>query len=177
VFQQYYKLDSKSRALGARLLDPVKVSSESIIFLTSATTVNSWACQWDSRVSCSQTKAPRSGLSNPGLSQGLSARESEGLVRCPLTSGLADGQPVPPTTSGPVGRIFIFEPKSNHCGFTHNDNRHAGQFECQSCGKSNHADYNAAKNVTELYLRRGHQPSGRRSVSQYALKSGARTPS
>ncbi len=31
--------------------------------------------------------------------------------------------------------------------------------------------------VAELYLRRGHQPSGRRSVSQYALKSGARTPS
>jgi putative transposase len=67
--------------------------------------------------------------------------------------------------------------RCNHCGFTHDDNRHAGQFECQSCEKSNHADYNAAKNVAELYLRRGHQPSGRRSVSQYALKSGARTPS
>lgn len=67
--------------------------------------------------------------------------------------------------------------RCNHCGFTHDQNRRAGQFECQSCGKSNHADYNAAKNVAELYLRRGHQPSGRRSGSQYALKSGARTPS
>ena len=37
--------------------------------------------------------------------------------------------------------------------------------------------YNAAKNVAELYLRRGHQPYGRKSVSQSALKSGARTPS
>ncbi|ELY52211.1 RNA-guided endonuclease InsQ/TnpB family protein [Natronorubrum bangense] len=67
--------------------------------------------------------------------------------------------------------------RCNECGFTHDDNRHAGQFECQSCGRTNHADYNAAKNVAELYLRRGHQSSGRRSVSQYALKSGARTPS
>ncbi len=67
--------------------------------------------------------------------------------------------------------------RCNECGFTHNDNRHAGEFECQSCGKSNYADYNAAKNVAELYFRRGHQPSGRKSVSQYALKSGARTPS
>ena len=67
--------------------------------------------------------------------------------------------------------------RCNEYGFTHDENRQAGQFECQSCGKSNHADYNAAKNIAELYLRRGHQPSGRRSVSQYALKSGARTPS
>lgn len=67
--------------------------------------------------------------------------------------------------------------RCNECGFTHDSNRHRGEFECVSCGKSNHADYNAAKNVAELYLRRGHQPSGRRSVSQYALKSGARTPS
>jgi IS605 OrfB family transposase len=67
--------------------------------------------------------------------------------------------------------------RCNECGFTHDANRHACQFECQSCGEQNHADYNAAKNVAELYLRRGHQPSGRRSVSQYALKSGARTPS
>jgi hypothetical protein len=37
--------------------------------------------------------------------------------------------------------------------------------------------FNAAKNVAELYLRRGHQPPRGRSVSQYALKSGSRTPS
>ena len=54
--------------------------------------------------------------------------------------------------------------RCNECGFTHDSNRHRGEFECVSCGKSNHADYNAAKNVAELYLRRGHQPSGRRSV-------------
>ena len=66
--------------------------------------------------------------------------------------------------------------RCNECGFTHDKNRHGGQFECRSCGKSNHADYNAAKNIAELYLRRGHQPSSRRSVSQYALTSGARTP-
>ena len=67
--------------------------------------------------------------------------------------------------------------RCNECGFTHDSNRHAGEFECVSCGKTNHADYNAAKNVAELYLRRGHQPSRGRSVSQYALKSGSRTPS
>jgi hypothetical protein len=32
-----------------------------------------------------------------------SSRKSEGLNLRPLTPGLADGQPVPPTTSGPVG--------------------------------------------------------------------------
>ena len=67
--------------------------------------------------------------------------------------------------------------RCNECGFVHDDNRHSGVFECRRCGKRNHADYNAAKNVAELYLRRGHQPPRGRSVSQYALKSGARTPS
>ena len=67
--------------------------------------------------------------------------------------------------------------RCNECGFTHPDNRNSETFRCLKCGKQNHADYNAAKNVAELYLRRGHQPSGRRSVSQYALKSGSRTPS
>ena len=43
-----------------------------------------------------------------GFLRWLPCRESEGLVRCPLTPGLADGQPVPPTASGPVGRIFAF---------------------------------------------------------------------
>jgi IS605 OrfB family transposase len=49
-------------------------------------------------------------------------------------------------------------------------------FECQQCGNRNHADYNAAKNVAERYLRREQQSSRRRGVSQYALKSGTVTP-
>ncbi|ADB61897.1 transposase, IS605 OrfB family [Haloterrigena turkmenica DSM 5511] len=63
------------------------------------------------------------------------------------------------------------------CGFTGDENRTGSEFECQSCGNRNHADYNAAKNVAKRYLRRGHQSSRRRGVSQYALKSGSRTPS
>ena len=65
----------------------------------------------------------------------------------------------------------------NECGCVRDDNRHQDEFECQRCGKQNHADYNAAKNIAELYLLRGHQPSRGRSISQYALKSGPRTPS
>lgn len=67
--------------------------------------------------------------------------------------------------------------RCNECGCVREDNRHQSEFECQACGKSNHADYNAAKNIGELYLLRGHQLSRERSVSQYALKSGPRTPS
>lgn len=63
------------------------------------------------------------------------------------------------------------------CGFTHDDNRHLDEFECHSCGKQHYADYNAAKNVAELYLLRGLQSSRERGVSQYALKPGPRTPS
>jgi putative transposase len=40
------------------------------------------------------------------------------------------------------------------CGFTHDDNRHGEDFECQDCGYQNHADYNAAKNIGLQYLRR-----------------------
>ncbi|WP_254840137.1 RNA-guided endonuclease InsQ/TnpB family protein [Natronomonas marina] len=67
--------------------------------------------------------------------------------------------------------------RCNECGHISNSNRSHGEFECERCGKQNHADYNAAKNIAELYLLRGHQPSRGRSVSQYALKSGPRTPS
>jgi transposase, IS605 OrfB family, central region len=67
--------------------------------------------------------------------------------------------------------------RCNECGSVRDDNRHRDEFECQRCGNQNHADYNAAKNIAELYLLRGHQPSRGRSVSQYALKSGSRTPS
>jgi len=63
------------------------------------------------------------------------------------------------------------------CGFVHSDNRQSrSAFECQECGNRNHSDYNAAKNVAELYLRREQQSSRRRGVSQYALKSGTVTP-
>ena len=40
------------------------------------------------------------------------------------------------------------------CGFTHDDNRHGEDFECQNCGYQNHADYNASKNIGLQYLRR-----------------------
>ena len=66
--------------------------------------------------------------------------------------------------------------RCNECGFVHDDNRDGELFECVKCGKRNHADYNAAKNIAELYLSRGHQPPCERSVSQYALKSGPLTP-
>jgi IS605 OrfB family transposase len=63
------------------------------------------------------------------------------------------------------------------CGYIHDDNRPSRDtFECQKCGNQNHADYNAAKNVADVYLRREQQSSRGRGVSQYALKSGTVTP-
>jgi len=63
------------------------------------------------------------------------------------------------------------------CWFIHDDNRPTRDtFECQQCGNRNHADYNAAKNVAEMYLRREQQSSRGRGVSQYALKSGTVMP-
>jgi IS605 OrfB family transposase len=63
------------------------------------------------------------------------------------------------------------------CGFIHDANRPSRDtFECQQCGTRNHADYNAAKNVADVYLRREQQSSRGRGVSQYALKSGTVTP-
>lgn len=63
------------------------------------------------------------------------------------------------------------------CGFVADANRPTREtFECQQCGNRNHADYNAAKNVADVYLRREQQSSGRRGISQYALKSGVVTP-
>ncbi len=62
--------------------------------------------------------------------------------------------------------------RCNECGCVHDDNRYQDEFECQRCGKQNHADYNAvvrlrltgskrvafatATNIAELYLLRGH---------------------
>ncbi|PSP99657.1 transposase [Halobacteriales archaeon QS_4_70_19] len=40
------------------------------------------------------------------------------------------------------------------CGFTHDDNRHREQFECQKCGYEVNADYNAAKNIGLRYARK-----------------------
>ncbi|MFB6269383.1 MAG: RNA-guided endonuclease InsQ/TnpB family protein, partial [Halobacterium sp.] len=55
------------------------------------------------------------------------------------------------------------------CGYIHDDNRLLRDtFECQQCGNRNHADYNAAKNVADVYLRREQQSSRGRGVSQYA---------
>ncbi|ELZ24564.1 transposase, IS605 OrfB family protein [Haloterrigena salina JCM 13891] len=63
------------------------------------------------------------------------------------------------------------------CGYIHDDNRPSRDtFECQKCGNQNHADYNAAKNVADVYPRREQQSSRGRGVSQYALKSGTVTP-
>jgi IS605 OrfB family transposase len=63
------------------------------------------------------------------------------------------------------------------CGYIHDDNRASRDtFECQKCENQNHADYNSAKNVADVYFRRGQQSSRGRGVSQYALKSGTVTP-
>jgi IS605 OrfB family transposase len=67
--------------------------------------------------------------------------------------------------------------RCSECGFTHSHNRPSRDtFECQRCKNRNHADYNAAKNVADAYLRREQQSSRGRGVSQYALKSGTVTP-
>jgi len=63
------------------------------------------------------------------------------------------------------------------CGFVHESNRPTrDRFDCRNCDTQNHADYNAAKNVAEMYLRGEQQSSRRRGVSQYALKSGTVNP-
>lgn len=45
------------------------------------------------------------------------------------------------------------------------------------CESEANADYNAAKNIGMLYVRRGQQSSRRTGDSQLALKSGTVTPS
>jgi IS605 OrfB family transposase len=63
------------------------------------------------------------------------------------------------------------------CGFVSDVNRPTRDtFECSRCGNRNHADYNAAKNIANAYLRREQQSSRGRGVSQYALKSGVVMP-
>lgn len=39
--------------------------------------------------------------------------------------------------------------KCNICGYTSEDNRNHARFDCQSCGNSDNADFNAAKNIRD----------------------------
>ncbi|PSP83118.1 transposase [Halobacteriales archaeon QS_6_64_34] len=65
----------------------------------------------------------------------------------------------------PERNISVEQVEPNHtsqrcsrtdCGFTHGDNRHGEQFECQKCGYELNADYNAAKNIGLRYARKRH---------------------
>jgi len=63
------------------------------------------------------------------------------------------------------------------CGHTSKGNRvRQAEFECESCGATQNADYVGAKNVGWRYVRRGLQSSRRAGDSQLALKSGTVTP-
>ncbi|WP_302082960.1 RNA-guided endonuclease InsQ/TnpB family protein [Salinibaculum rarum] len=63
------------------------------------------------------------------------------------------------------------------CGHTSKGNRvRQAEFECESCGATQSADYVGAKNVGWRYVRRGLQSSRRTGDSQLALKSGTVTP-
>jgi IS605 OrfB family transposase len=63
----------------------------------------------------------------------------------------------------PEQDVSVEQVKPNHtsqrcsrtdCGFTHTDNRHGEHFECQKCGYTVNADYNAAKNIGTRYARK-----------------------
>jgi putative transposase len=58
------------------------------------------------------------------------------------------------------------------CGFTHEDNRDGGEFECLKCGKELHADYNAARNIGWRLVQHWLKSGAGRATSQLALKSG-----
>ena len=67
--------------------------------------------------------------------------------------------------------------RCSECGHTSRGNRpEQAHFECEKCGKTLHADYNAAKNVGWRFVRRGLNDSRRTGNSQLALKSGTVTP-
>lgn len=67
--------------------------------------------------------------------------------------------------------------RCSECGHTSRGNRPMqAHFECEKCGKTLHADYNAAKNVGWRFVRRGLNDSRRTGNSQLALKSGTVTP-
>ena len=58
------------------------------------------------------------------------------------------------------------------CGFTHEDNRDGGAFECLKCGKELHADYNAARNIGWRLVQHWLTSGAGRANCQVALKSG-----
>jgi len=60
----------------------------------------------------------------------------------------------------------------DECGFTHEDNRDGGEFECLKCGKELHADYNAARNIGWRLVQHWLKSGAGRATSQLALKSG-----
>jgi len=96
--------------------------------------VYSWACQWDSRVS----RSPAGGSHVPDVLLGdvLGRRaggESAGLGHRFPTPGLADRQPVPPTTSGPVGRISEFVTESHHASALSPTRKRGGLPRCYRC--------------------------------------------
>ncbi|QPV64964.1 transposase [Halosimplex litoreum] len=63
------------------------------------------------------------------------------------------------------------------CGHISDENRtDRDSFECEKCGATANADYNAAKNVGWRFVRRGLQNSRRTGDSQLALKSGTVKP-
>jgi IS605 OrfB family transposase len=78
--------------------------------------------------------------------------------------------------------IKFVDPKNTsrrcpECGHTSEGNRvRQAEFECESCGTTQNADYVGAKNVGWRYVRRGLQSSRRTGDSQLALKSGTVTP-
>ena len=84
----------------------------------------------------------------------------------------------------PEHGVFVEQVGPNHtsqrcsrmdCGFTHEDNRHGEQFECQKCGYEVNADYNAAKNIGVRYVRKQTHKlrSSPTSGSGDVLESGA----
>ena len=58
------------------------------------------------------------------------------------------------------------------CRFTHDENRDGDDFECLSCGKELHADYNAARNIGWRLLQHWLKSGAGRANCQVALKSG-----
>lgn len=60
----------------------------------------------------------------------------------------------------------------SECGFTHEDNRDGGEFECRKCGKELHADYNAARNIGWRLVQHWLKSGAGRANCQVALKSG-----
>jgi putative transposase len=55
--------------------------------------------------------------------------------------------------------------KCNNCGYIARGNRNREEFICKSCGHTDHADYNAAKNIRDLHLQIS-DPKGQVEVNQ-----------